>query len=130
MITMKHGILQFLSILLFLVIVDGVRAQGLLSNVYLWQHRLSTTTTPQDSTFDVKWEQVSIWSDSLAWYYRSGASSTGIDTTSWDSRPAIRVSAGDIVMFGPTVKLRRFEWWMDQGTDYINFFGLKRSAQF
>lgn len=131
---MKRGIRRFLKII-FLVVVCQIILQPsaeaqILGNHYVWQHRIAITSTAQDSLFDVKWEYVTIWTDSLDWYLKSGASSSGVDTTSWSSRDYVRHSGGDAVVFGPGVYLRRAWFRTVTGSDYINFFGLKKSSQY
>lgn len=93
---------------------------------YYWAHKLAATTVAVDSTFDVKWEQCSIYSDTLEIVYRAGAPDVG----SWSSRPWMLIPAGRSINFGPSTKLIRFEYKTKNGTGYIYLVGYKEEAQY
>lgn len=122
---MKHGLKLFIFVCLCLCQQSAI-GQG----VYTWTDTLRITTTPASVTPSVRWEYVEIWSDSVEWMARQGASSTGIDTTSWSSRDPIRWMAGERMRVGPGIKLRKLEYWAVTGSGWLYFWGYKTSAQY
>lgn len=86
-------------------------------------------TTAKDSLFNVRWEFVTIWADTGAFYFQASATANGaLDTTNFTSRDPILVNSGDRVTFDVT-KLRRLRYWSYIGTVTLNFFGIKKSSQ-
>ena len=97
-----------------------------LGNMYLWQDSVKTTTVAKDSFFTYRWESVTIYTDTIDIWYRAGAP----DTASWSSRDWMKLETGSSLYFGPSTKLRRFEWKARTGVGFIFFVGNKRRAQF
>ena len=116
-----------LFMVMFLRLSDG--SCQVLGNSYTWQDTVSISPVAVDSFFNVKWELVSIWTDSVDWYAVIGASARGIATTSWSTRKPNIIRAGDILVVGKDgQKLRRVKVWTVSGTGTLNFLGIKKSG--
>ena len=116
-----------ISIMLFLLL--SVRGYcGILGNTYVWQDTLSISGTYVDSLFSTKWEYVECWTDSVDWYAIIGASTSGVDTANWNSRKPLLFRAGDVMIIGPELKLRRLKVWTRSGTGILNMFGEKKTS--
>jgi len=119
---MKHLIKLFIFLCLWQTNAIG--------QMYTWSDTTVITSTPTTFTPTVRWEFIMCWSDSVEWMSRVGASSTGIDTTSWDSRDPLRWAPGEKMFIGPGLKMRKLEVWTVTGTGVLYRWGYKRSAQY
>lgn len=100
-----------------------------IGDAYLWQDSLATTVAAIDCTFDQRWEEVTIRTDSIAVWYRAGAGSDV--TTSWASRDWMYLPEGVSLYFGTRTKLKRFEWKADLSETGVIFFeGIKTEPQY
>lgn len=124
---MQHGIKLFIIVCLWQIICHSfVFGQ----NVYTWTDSIYITTSVTNFTPSVRWEYVEVWADSVEWYARIGASSTGVDTTDWSSRDPVKWGPGDRMIVGPGIKLRKLSVWAVNGTGWLFFWGYKKSAQY
>jgi len=117
---MRRGFRTLLFVFIFITLCWSLGTR------YLWNHKLATTTAAIDCTFTVKWQQVTIYSDTLDIWYRAGAP----DTSSWSSRDWMKLEAGSGLKYENPVYLKRFEYKTVSGTGYIYLMGTKKSAQY
>ena len=111
--------------LLFVMFVGTVSAQTLGSR-YLWTHKLAATTSAVDSTFNVRWEFVTVYSDTLDLWLKIGAP----DTSGWSSRSWIKLEGGTSLFFERPIYLKRMEWKTVSGSGYLYLIGGKKQKQF
>ena len=93
---------------------------------YLWTHKISVSTTEQDSFFTVKWVDVTVYADSVDLMLTIGAS----DTADWDSREELFLPKGASIYFGPKPQIRRLAFKSVTGSGNIFFTGRKKSKQY
>ena len=127
---MKHGLKLFIIICLWQLTCHTTVFGQSLGNLYVWSDSAYITTSVSNFIPTVRWEYVEVWVDSASWYAKIGASSTGIDTASWSSREPIMMEAGDRLVIGPGIKLRKLSAWTVNGTGNIYFWGYKKSTQY
>jgi len=93
--------------------------------VYLWQDSLALSTSPVDSAFITRWEEVAMWSVGCGLRVRLGAP----DTTNWESRDFVRYLEGQVISVGPVPKLYRLEFSAVSGSGTLYMVGLKKVKQ-
>lgn len=126
MIKNKFPLLLLVSLFMLTLRLDSGNCQ-ILGNSYVWQDTVGINGVAKDSTFRTKWEYVECWTDSVDWYAIIGASSSGIDTAGFTDRRPILIKAGDVMVIGPELKLRRLRFWSRSGSGILNFFGEKKT---
>lgn len=123
--------MRYLFTFILLLIAAQTSNAQILGNYYSQQDTMNITTTPRDEFYSVRWEWCTVYADSGDFYAIWAATSTGaVDTTSFTSKPAVLIRAGDQLFFDSTMKLRRLRVWSRFGTDIIYIIGAKKQAQF
>lgn len=102
------------------------KAQSQIGQFYTHQDTIAVSTTAVDTVWTTPWTQVSIWADTVDVYAVFGAP----DTSSWDSRKEIKITAGSAVTFGPATKLKRLKVRTRTGTGVLNLLGYKTGVQY
>lgn len=111
---------------LFFFIGQPVSVQGQIGQRYLWADSMSVSTIAADSTFGQRWETVTMWTDTVAIYFRAGAP----DVTSWSSRDWIYLPVGSSITFGAATPLVRLEVKTVSGTGKLFMIGNKTKRQY
>jgi len=123
----KLLLIALISLFFMLILRTDKGSCQILGNSYVWQDTVGISGIAKDSTFAKKWEYIECWTDSVDWYAIIGASASGIDTAGFVSRKPILIRAGDVLIIGPELKLRRLRFWSRSGSGTLNFLGEKKT---
>jgi len=117
--------LKKLIIFTFVILAfSGVKNTN--AQYYVWVDSLAVTTTAQDSTFDTRWEEVTIKFEGCDGLIKVGSPDVG----SWGSRKFFPVADGETIRFGFRTPLKRLKFKASSGSGTIHFIGYKKSAQY
>ena len=95
---------------------------------YSWTDTVAVNTVGFDSTFTVKWEEVSIWFKDCNGWVRYSTSLT--DTASWANRDFIFLLEGTVIRFTDSERLSRIQVKAASGSGVCQFSGLKKVRRY
>lgn len=114
------------KIILFVLTALVIVGAQSLGSRYLWTDKVSVSAVAVDSTFQTRWEFVTIYSDTLDLWLKIGAP----DTSGWSQRDFIKLGAGTSLSFEAPMYLKRLEFKTVTGSGYIYMIGGKKVVQY
>jgi hypothetical protein len=117
---------QTLKIGVFLILAFAAFFSPANAQYYAWCDSIPVTTSAIDSTFDQRWEAVTVKFEGCGGYIKYGAP----DYAGWSSRKWLYLAEGEPFYFGYRTPLVRLEFFAASGTGALYMAGDKRRRQY